>query len=116
MRKISVAGIGLFLIFAVFFSGCTEQPTTLMDTQIVVEDKGEFTVDLDPGKYRVTMQSDEELDVSFSTVASYDKSGVTQYDSVVTLANQAVLSIKNPSLLGMGPNANVLLKIVKNPA
>jgi len=116
MLKISIAGISLFLIFAVLLSGCTEQPTSLIDNQIVVEDKGDYTMNLDPGKYRVTLQSDESIDVSFSTVSSYDKSGVTQYDTVATLANPAVLTIKNPSLIGIGPSANVMIKVVKNPA
>ena len=116
MLKLSLVGIGLFLICAVLCTGCTEQPATLMDSQIVIDDKGEYTMDLDPGKYRVTLQSDEPLDVSFSSVSSYDKTEVTQYDTVATLSNPAVLTIKNPSLIGMGPSANVMIKVVKNAA
>lgn len=115
MLKLSLVGLGVFLIAAVLFTGCTEQPATLMDTQIVIDDKGDFSQDLQAGKYRVTLQSDEPIDVSFSTVSSYDKKDVTQYDTVVTLANPAVLKLENPSLIGMGPSANVLIKIVKNP-
>jgi len=115
MLKLSLVVIGLFMVFAVLCTGCTEQPATLMDSQIVIEDKGEYTMDLDPGKYRVTLQSDEPIDVSFSTVSSYDKSEVTQYDTVVTLSNPAVLKVKNPSLFGMGPNANVMMRVIKNP-
>jgi hypothetical protein len=116
MKKRDLAGIGLFLILAVLITGCTEQQVTVMDNQITIDDKGQFTLNLDPGKYRVVLQSDESVDVSFSTVSSYDKTGVTQYDTIITLASTSVMTIKNPGLIGLGPGANVMVRVVKNPA
>ena len=98
MLKAFLVVIGLFMVFAVLCRMLNNR--TLMDSQIVIEDKGEYTMDLDPGKYRVTLQSDEPIDVSFSTVSSYDKSEVTQYDTVVTLSNPAVLKVKTQVYLG----------------
>ncbi|MDD3976954.1 hypothetical protein L1994_06415 [Methanomicrobium antiquum] len=115
MKKI-IFGLGLFvLLLSVLSSGCTSQNEVITDEVISVPDNDQHLYLLSAGTYKITLTSDTDIDVLFDTVADYDQKGKKTFDKVVTLTEDTTMTVKNWALIGLGSDANVQVKIIKNP-
>ena len=116
MRLLVVACVLVLLL--TLGAGCVSQQQTIRDTTVLVKDKAYEDITLTAGTYRVMLNSDENIDVIVSGAANtkYNQQGVKAYDNTIELKEEATLRISNPALVGLGPDANVKVKIVKNPS
>lgn len=107
----------LLVLAAVSVAGCTDREEVIVDRTYIIPDNKEETIDLTSGTYRISIASDEELVISFNTMPELNQNRQKTFDRVVTFTEDTTITIKNWALLGLfGSDANVQVKIVKNPA
>ncbi|MDD4299562.1 MAG: hypothetical protein PHO78_02770 [Methanomicrobium sp.] len=116
MKKI-ILGLGfLVLILSVLSSGCTSQNEVIYDEAINVPDNDQYIYSLSAGTYRVALTSDTDIDVLFDSASDYDQKGKKSFDKVIVLTADTTMTVKNWALIGLGSDANVQVKIIKNPS
>ncbi len=89
------------------------QPVVVVDAHKVINDGTELTYTFNSGTYDITITSDQPLNIS----ADYEKDNseakeVTSYTRTLRLNSPDNLHITNPTTFGMGPAANIAIKVI----
>lgn len=89
------------------------QPVVVVDAHKVINDGTELTYTLNSGTYDITITSDQPLNVN----ADYEKENseakeITNYTRTLKLNSPDNLHITNPTTFGMGPAANISIKVI----
>jgi hypothetical protein len=96
-------------------SRVTAKPVSVVDELVKVEDGAGMAWKLPDGDYEITLSSETEIDFSLPGSTCPDALRIKSYHQACTVSGVASLSLRNPSMLGLGRAALVSVKVVRNP-